>query len=98
MKKVKLSKTQVKHKSSTLSLHTMTIEHEDEEEDSPLLQRRNSIHNVRLKLKFTIHNSQCKIEVKMFKIRSYLISLNGSNLFFAIVFLLSSLLNILDAL
>lgn len=34
----------------------------------------------------------------MFKIRSYLISLNGSNLFFAIVFLLSSLLNILDAL
>merc|ERR1719341_1776175 len=24
----------------------MTIEHEDEEEDSPLLQRRNSIHNV----------------------------------------------------
>ena len=37
---------QVKHKSSTLSLHTMTIEHDDEEEGSPMLQRRNSIHNV----------------------------------------------------
>ena len=37
---------QVKHKSSTLSLHTMTIERDDEEEGSPMLQRRNSIHNV----------------------------------------------------
>merc|ERR1712032_768560 len=40
------NRRKVKHKSSTLSLRTMTIEHEDEEEDSPLLQRRNSIHNV----------------------------------------------------
>merc|ERR1712012_499068 len=40
------SRRKVKHKSSTLSLHTMTIEHDDEEEGSPMLQRRNSIHNV----------------------------------------------------
>ena len=37
---------QVKHKSSTLSLHTMTIDNMNEEENSPMLQRRNSIHNV----------------------------------------------------
>ena len=41
-----IASLQVKHKSSTLSLHTMTIEHDDEEEGSPMLQRRNSIHNV----------------------------------------------------
>ena len=34
----------VKSKSSTLSLHTLA--REEEEEDEPMLQRRNSIHNV----------------------------------------------------